>query len=88
MVLKVNKCFLSALYDEMQLKMYGFRERKRWRTVNLGNCVGMPMFLYYDHTMNRSTNARLPPPRRAALVSRVRISALHVGFVVYETEPG
>ena len=54
LILKVNKCFLSALYDEMQLKMYEFRERKRWRTVNLGNSEGMPMFLYYHHTMNQS----------------------------------
>ena len=24
------------------------------KTVNLGNSEGMPMFLYYDHTVNRS----------------------------------
>ena len=53
MILKVNKCFISALYNEMQLKMCGFREKKRWRTVTFGNCVGMPTFLYYDHTVNR-----------------------------------
>ena len=53
MILKVNKCFLSALYNAMQWKMCGFRERKRRRTVTFGNCVGMPMFLYYDNTVNR-----------------------------------
>ena len=54
MILKINKCFLSALYNAMQLKICGFRERKRWRTVNLVNSEGMAMFLYYHHTMNRS----------------------------------
>ena len=54
MILKVNKCFLSALYNAMQLKMCGFREGKGWRTVNLGNSEGMHMFLYYDHKLNRS----------------------------------
>ena len=54
---KVNKCFLSALHDEMQLQMCGFRERKTWRTINLGNSEGVPIFLYYHHTVNRS----IPP---------------------------
>ena len=29
------------------------RERERERTVTYGNCVEMPMFLYYDHTVNQ-----------------------------------
>ena len=33
--------------------MCRFRERKRWRTVTFDNYMGMPMFLIYDHMMNR-----------------------------------
>ena len=56
MILKVNKRFLSALYNVMQYneKCAGLRKKRGWRTVTLGNCVGKPMFLYSDHMVNQS----------------------------------
>ena len=69
--------------------MYGFRERKRWRTVNLGYCEGMPMFLYYDHMMNRSiqlvaiceqtirTEASIPRVRKSRYWGEMLMSPTH-----------
>ena len=53
MILNVSKCFLSALYNAIQCKMCGFREIKTRRTVTFDDYGEMPMFLYYDHTLNQ-----------------------------------
>ena len=72
MIWKVNKCFLSALCNATQWKICGFRQRKKWRTLTLGNSVGMPMFLYYHHTVNRDCLwiGRMPTGHACFIITR------------------
>ena len=49
MILKIG----TVECNIMLCKMCGFREGKRWRTVNLDNYGEIPLFLYHDHTLNR-----------------------------------